>query len=74
MDEPANTLRCSQCGTTFAIELNRMRANVCNPCPSCGFQCGVSQDYAIRAHRLLEWLEYRKKIASTLPQSGAMRA
>jgi NAD-dependent SIR2 family protein deacetylase len=67
-------LRCPQCETSFPVEFNRMRANVPNPCPSCGFSCGVSEDLAIRAHRLLERLEYRKRLVSHLPQSGVMSA
>ncbi len=74
MDKLAPKLRCSQCGTIFPVELNRMRANVPNSCPSCGFQCGVSEHQAIRAHRLMERLEYRKKIVSPLSQSGVMFA
>jgi hypothetical protein len=74
MGDLTNGLRCPQCGTNFPVELNRMRVNVPNQCPSCGFLCTVSEDQAISAHRLLERLEYRKRIVSPIPQFGAMPA
>lgn len=67
-DKLTNRLRCPQCGTSFRVELDRMRLKTLNPCPSCGFQCGISKHQAIRAHRLLERLEYRKRIVSPAPQ------
>ena len=63
MDKLTN-LRCPQCGTSFPVELHKMRVNVPASCPSCGSQCGISEDQAIRAHRLLERIEYRRRIAS----------
>jgi DNA-directed RNA polymerase subunit RPC12/RpoP len=74
MDELTDGLQCPRCGTGFPVELNRMRANVPIFCPSCGFSCGVSEEEAIRAHRLLERLEYRKGVVSPLLQSGVMFA
>ena len=74
-DEEMNkltNLRCPQCGTSFPVELHKMRVNMPAPCPSCGAQCRASEDQAIRAHRLLERLEYRKRIVS--PQFGAARS
>jgi DNA-directed RNA polymerase subunit RPC12/RpoP len=68
MDKLTN-LRCPQCGTSFPVELHKMRSNMPASCPSCGSQCRASEDQAIRAHRLLERLEYRKRIVS--PQFGA---
>jgi hypothetical protein len=74
MDDLTNRLRCPQCGTNFPVELNRMRVNVPNPCPSCGCLCRASADQAISAHRLLERLEYRKRTVGPMPQFGAMSA
>jgi DNA-directed RNA polymerase subunit RPC12/RpoP len=74
MDNLTNRLRCPRCGTGFPVELNTMRASVPNSCPSCGFSCGVSEDQAIRAHRLLGRLEYRRRVVSPLLQSGVMFA
>ncbi len=74
MDDLTNSLRCPQCGTNFLVEINKMRVNVTNSCPSCGFQCGVSEDQAIRAHRLLERLEYGKRIVGPIPQFQAISA
>lgn len=74
MDDLTNRLRCPQCGANFPVEVNRMRVNVINSCPSCGFPCGVSEDQAIKAHRFLERLEYGKRIVSPIPQFQAMSA
>lgn len=57
-------LRCPQCGTCFPVELHKMRVNMPASCPSCGSECRASKDQAIRAHRLLERLEYRKRTGS----------
>ena len=62
--------RCPRCGTRFAVELNKMRVNAPNPCPSCGVPCVISDDQAIRAHRLLDWFEYRERTVSPIPDSG----
>jgi rubredoxin len=67
MDRLMMRLHCPQCGTSFGVEPNKMRANMPTSCPSCGLQCGISEGEAIRAHRLLERLEYRKRIMN---QSG----
>ncbi len=72
MDSLTNGLRCPRCGTTFPLELNRMRVNVPNSCPSCGFPCEISEDQAIGAQRLLERLEYDRRIVSPIPRSGIM--
>lgn len=74
MDDLTNVLLCPQCGTNFPVEVNRMRVNVPNSCPSCGFLCSVSEDQAISAHRLLERLEYGKRIVGPMPQFWAMSA
>ncbi len=67
MDKLTSRLRCPRCGTGFPVKLEKMRVNVFNPCPSCGFQCGVSEIQAITAHRLLERLEYRERKQAHLP-------
>ena len=72
MDSLTNRLRCPRCGEGFPVELDRMRVNVPNSCPSCGFPCEISEDQAIRAQRLLERLEYRKRIVTPIPQAGTM--
>ena len=72
MDNLTTMLRCPQCGASFPVELHKMRVNVANFCPSCGYRCGISEDQAIRAHRLLERLEYRRRIMN--PQSIAAGA
>jgi predicted RNA-binding Zn-ribbon protein involved in translation (DUF1610 family) len=64
MDKFMAKLRCPHCGTAFRVELRRMRLNLPNSCPSCGAQYGISRDQAIGAHRLLERLEHRDRIAS----------
>lgn len=69
MDKLTNELQCPQCGARFPVELGRMRVNVPNSCPSCGFECRISEDQAIKAHRFLERLEYGKKIVSPVSQS-----
>jgi hypothetical protein len=63
MDRFTERLQCPHCGTDFRVELGRMRLNLPTPCPSCGAQCGISSERAIKAHRLLETLEYRNRIA-----------
>ena len=73
LDKLTNRLRCPQCGTRFRVELHKMRLNVPNSCPLCGFQCGISKDQAIRAHRLMEWLEYLERILNPIPQSGVIK-
>ncbi|MGA2107516.1 MAG: hypothetical protein ABSH25_07715 [Syntrophorhabdales bacterium] len=74
MDRFTAKLHCPQCGADFPVELQKMRFNSPHPCPSCGTQYRISRDSAIRAHRLLERLEYRKRTVSLIPQSGAMFA
>jgi hypothetical protein len=72
MDNMTNKLRCPKCGTSFPVELHKMRVNVTNLCPSCGCQCGISENQAISAHRLLERMEYQKRTVSL--QFGATRS
>jgi hypothetical protein len=67
-----NRLRCPRYRAGFAVELKRMRKNVPNSCPSCGFPCEISEDQAIRAQRLLDRLEYYKRIVTPIPSSGTM--
>ena len=71
MDKLMIRLHCPQCGTSFRVEPNKMRANVPVSCPSCGFQCGISEEEAIRAHRLLERLQYRKSIMNQSGPTGS---
>jgi hypothetical protein len=59
-------VRCPECGTGFRVELQRMRFNAPIPCPSCGARCNISPERAIRAHRILERLEYRTRAAAGL--------
>ena len=74
MDRFTTKLHCPQCGADFPVELQKMRFNSPHPCPSCGAQYSISRDSAIRAHRLLERLEYRERIVSPIPQSETMSA
>jgi DNA-directed RNA polymerase subunit RPC12/RpoP len=50
-------LECTGCGASFLVELRSMRVNLRNACPACGFRQSISEDEAIKAHRLLEELE-----------------
>jgi predicted Zn finger-like uncharacterized protein len=69
MNRLTNGLRCPQCGTRFRVELHKMRVNAPIPCPSCGFLWSVTEAQAIRAHRLLEQLEYRERVTAQIPLS-----
>jgi hypothetical protein len=51
------------------VELQRMRLNSPIPCPSCKARCDISPEQAIRAHRILERLEYRTRAAAGLAPS-----
>ena len=62
-------VRCPECGTGFRVELQRMRLNSPIPCPSCKARCDISPERAIRAHRILERLEYRTRAAAGLAPS-----
>jgi hypothetical protein len=57
MGKTTASLQCPQCARDFSVELNEMRSNYPNRCPSCGAGCMISSDEAIRAHRLLERIE-----------------
>lgn len=57
---------CPECGNDFPVELRRMRFNSPIPCPSCGARCNISPERAIRAHRILEKLEYKTRAATRL--------
>jgi len=63
-------VRCTECGTGFRVELQKMRLNLPIPCPSCGARCDISPEQAIRAHRILERLEYRTRIPARLTPSA----
>ena len=71
MDNLTNRLWCPLCGARFFVELQKMRANMPSSCPSCGFQCGITEVQAISAHRLLERLEYRESMVIPIPRFGA---
>jgi hypothetical protein len=61
MNYLTDQIRCPRCETSFPVEFHRMRVNTPYGCPSCGFQCTISEDQAIRAHRLLERIECQKR-------------
>lgn len=61
-------VHCPDCGTSFRVELRKMRFGFPNVCPSCGARCGISQDQAIKAQRLLERLEHLDRSDATLYQ------
>ena len=64
------TLRCPRCGRDFPVDLSRMRFNLPNSCPSCGAECEISSDRAISAHRLLERLELKNRMAAAAARKG----
>ena len=51
------TLICAACSRSYGVELRRMRLNLEHPCPGCGCTNKITEDQAIKAHRLLEELE-----------------
>jgi len=53
---------CAGCGKEYGIALRKMRSNVRDVCPACGYLNVVSQDDAIKAQRLLERLELEEKL------------
>lgn len=57
MAEFSAKLICNICATGYLVDLRRMRLNIHNPCPTCGFPNSISEDQAIKAKRLLESLE-----------------
>ncbi len=62
MEDLSVELTCTTCGRNYHVALRRMRLNVHNLCPACGFRNSVSQDDAIKAQRLLEKLELEKRV------------
>jgi hypothetical protein len=54
---------CANCSETYRVELQRMRLNLYNPCPACGFHNGISEEEAFSAQRLLELLERESRVA-----------
>jgi hypothetical protein len=54
---------CANCRQTYQIELRRMRLNLENLCPACGFPNSISENEAFKAQRLLERLEMRSRVA-----------
>ena len=73
MDIFTTTMPCPRCGAAFPVELSRMRANSPSRCPSCGAECAISGDRAISAHRLLERLEYKNRVAAARAKDGQSR-
>jgi hypothetical protein len=65
--------QCPQCASDFSVELNEMRFNYPNRCPSCGAGCMISSDEAIRAHRLLERIECANRTAGFLEHGRPFR-
>ena len=61
MDDFAVNTVCTRCGKDHAWSLRKMRANLRLACPACGFLNCVSEEQAIAAQRLLEWLELERK-------------
>ena len=54
-------LQCGRCERSFSVELTKMRLNLKHACPFCGFECRVSQEQAIQAHRALDELQHIAK-------------
>jgi DNA-directed RNA polymerase subunit RPC12/RpoP len=61
MEDFSVELTCTGCGRSYHTAMRKMRLNVRNVCPTCGFRNSVSQDDAIRAQRLLERLELEER-------------
>jgi Zn finger protein HypA/HybF involved in hydrogenase expression len=40
---------CANCAQAYPVELRRMRLNLNNLCPACGFPNSISEDEAFRA-------------------------
>lgn len=57
---------CTACGGMLTVELRRMRLNLPNACPGCGSWHRISEDEAIKAHRLLEELELEGGISNVV--------
>ncbi len=55
---------CPNCGRSYHIALRKMRVNIHNLCPVCGFPHHFSHDDAIKAQRLLEKLELEERVRS----------
>jgi hypothetical protein len=53
---------CANCAQAYPVELRRMRLNLHNLCPACGFPNSISEDEAFRAQRLLERLEMESRV------------
>jgi DNA-directed RNA polymerase subunit RPC12/RpoP len=64
MEDFSVELKCTACGRGYHVALRKMRLNVHNVCPACGFRNSISQDDAIRAQRLLEKLELEERLRS----------
>ena len=54
---------CTCCNKTYQVELRKMRLNIHNFCPLCGFPNSISEKEAFNAQRLLERLERETRIA-----------
>jgi DNA-directed RNA polymerase subunit RPC12/RpoP len=62
MEDFSVALTCTGCGRSYRVALRKMRVNVNNVCPACGFRNNVSQEDAIKAQRLLEKLELEERV------------
>jgi DNA-directed RNA polymerase subunit RPC12/RpoP len=67
MEDFSVEIRCIACGRNYPVALRKMRLNIHNACPACGFQNGISQGDAIRAQRLLERLELEERVRAKSP-------
>ncbi len=59
MTDYTGATECRQCGKVYRVELRKLRTNLPTVCPSCGFEQEVAEKQAVKAHRLLEGLEYQ---------------
>ncbi len=50
-------LECRRCRTHHSVKLQNMRTTSSVFCPFCGLRHNITDDQAIKAHRLLESLE-----------------
>jgi DNA-directed RNA polymerase subunit RPC12/RpoP len=62
MEDFSVEIKCTGCGRGYHVALRKMRLNVNNICPACGFRNGISQRDAISAQRLLEKLELEDRL------------
>ena len=70
METLKGNLQCSACQKKFPVELARMRFNFKHACPFCGSIYTISEQEALRAHRMLDEIERMRKCADCVSGRG----